>query len=594
MTRSGAMLALAVFRVGFALVHLALAMPTSAQATLDVQVRADRTVGTIQNQFAVTCGPVSSAPGAFDLTAHYRWMRVRSVRIHDCGEVGDIHQVFPDYEADPADVRSYDFAEADRLVLAIVHAGARPLYRLGYSSTPCTRTPVDFDHFATICKHIVLHYTQGWADGFWLKDIEWEVWNEANLRVSWSSGAIGYYRFYETVVRAIREVVPGARVGGPAIAVCWPRDFQEEFIAHCARHQIPLDFFSWHFYGYGFRQSEPYDFARLGRWTRSLLDAHGFTRTANYLTEYNIYCPGPNLLLRRGLAGAAFFASAAIFMQDGHLDLAHHYRGDTCAEDCMGLFVPPTFFPVPRAHAFHALALMQETPVRLEARGGDCSGFAVLAGRSLDGAMHQVLVSDYWSGGRRRKLRVRNLLDRPRWLEVFSVEESGLVRVACRRLPVTRGGRTNVVIRLPDASPWVRLYRLTEVPSETPYLSRLDSRTSVSRPTGQFHLTALEHAGRDYVVLAGTSGVEPGVLLSPGVTLPLNLDTFTFWVLSNLNRPGYLSLAGTLDARGEAAMAWELDALSSGVRGRQLWFAAVLYGGGRPPAVTNAVNMVLD
>jgi hypothetical protein len=125
--------------VGAILVAADIFRPAPAQALLDVQVEADRTAGTIRNQFAVTCGPVSSHAGLFDLSHRYRWMRVRSVRIHDCSEIGDIHQVFPDYEADPTDERSYDFAEADRLVLAIVHAGARPLYRLGYSSTPCTR-----------------------------------------------------------------------------------------------------------------------------------------------------------------------------------------------------------------------------------------------------------------------------------------------------------------------------------------------------------------------------------------------------------------------------------------------------------------------
>jgi hypothetical protein len=208
--------------------------------------------------------------------------------------------------------------------------------------------------------------------------------------------------------------------------------------------------------------------------------------------------------------------------------------------------------------------------------------------------VHQVLVSDYWSGGRRRTLRIRNLLDRPRRLEVFAVDERGLMRVESRWLPATQGGRTTVAIRLPDAAPWVRLYRLSDVSEETPGLSRLDSRTSVARPSGTFYLTAPEHAGRDYVVLAGTSGTEPGVPLSPSVILPLNLDTFTFWVLSNLNRPGYLPLAGTLDARGEAEIAWVLDALSPGVRGRKLWFAAVLHGGGRSSAVTNAVDLHLD
>ncbi|MHC4943944.1 MAG: C25 family cysteine peptidase [Planctomycetota bacterium] len=62
------------------------------------------------------------------------------------------------------------------------------------------------------------------------------------------------------------------------------------------------------------------------------------------------------------------------------------------------------------------------------------------------------------------------------------------------------------------------------------------------------------NAGRDYVLLGGASGTEPGTLL-PGhqATLPLNIDAFTAVVVELLNTSIFSNFAGTLDGSGQAS-----------------------------------------
>ena len=41
--------------------------------------------------------------------------------------------------------------------------------------------PKDFKKWAVICEHIIRHYTEGWADGFFYDMPYWEIWNEPDL-----------------------------------------------------------------------------------------------------------------------------------------------------------------------------------------------------------------------------------------------------------------------------------------------------------------------------------------------------------------------------------------------------------------------------
>lgn len=568
-------------------------LPASAQAENDVVVTAGESTSRIANIFGVNCGPTGPSNGWFDLRRDYRWLRVRSIRVHDCGYVGDIHTVFPQFKADATKAENYDFKEIDRLIEAIQSVGASPLYRLGYSwDVRQGKTPSDYDQFALICRHIVAHFTQGWANGYRYGNIEWEVWNEANLASSWTHSAAGFRSFYTKVVTAIRLADTQARVGACGLAVNWPRQYQEDLVAYCATNNVPLDFFSWHYYGWGYDQAEPYDFARQARWVRTLLDRHGLHDTSNYLTEWNVWHPGYDPRLRN-TAGAAYCLSALMFMLDAGVDMTHHYRGDVCSGICGGLFElkPSGNLPVARALAFHALAQMQETPNRLACSGGDRSGFAALAGVSDDGRRHQVLLSDFWSRAAGRRLHFHGLKPARRFMQVFDISQNGTQLVQAGIIENT----ASIEHMMPHPGPWMQLITLDEIGAKSNViLGTREAGTHVGAPEGMLTLVAGGRAREPYIVLGSMSGRTPGVLLPGDLLLPINPDPFTYWLLSNGRKIGYDELAGEFGPFGLAFISWKLDPLDPRVRGTKIDFAAVVLGGPTGVAdVSNAVTVSL-
>jgi hypothetical protein len=75
-------------------------------------------------------------------------------------------------------------------------------------------------------------------------------------------------------------------------------------------------------------------------------------------------------------------------MQDAPIDAATLYRADN-------VFGPDGATPDKTGQALIALGQMKGTPERLHATGADTDGFAVEAGRSRDGQIIRVLISNY-------------------------------------------------------------------------------------------------------------------------------------------------------------------------------------------------------
>jgi hypothetical protein len=145
----------------------------------------------------------------------------------------------------------------------------------------------------------------------------------------------------------------------------------------------PLDFYSWHWYATD--SNDPRDFYRIAQDLRARLDRYGLTGTRSFLTEWNygLSEPPPSPLIR-----ASFITSALIYMQDAPIDAATLYRADN-------VFGADGATPDQTGQALIALGQMKDTPVRLAVTGADADGFAVEAGRSRDGRLLRVLISNY-------------------------------------------------------------------------------------------------------------------------------------------------------------------------------------------------------
>ena len=145
------------------------------------------------------------------LTEQYRQLRVNQVRTHDfmgptevdskydqnnsflawlipdsaqrasVVKAGNASIIFPDWSADPEKPASYNFAPTDKVIAGIRASGAQVYYRIGRSFGANVNPPADFDKFASVLKHIAMHYNQGWDNGFHYGIMYWEFWNEPEI-----------------------------------------------------------------------------------------------------------------------------------------------------------------------------------------------------------------------------------------------------------------------------------------------------------------------------------------------------------------------------------------------------------------------------
>ena len=356
---------------------------------------------------------VTGAPGAefagpreakIDISEAYKRARIDLIRTHDAFGPGDIDakfgaaqnlpmsipaerdalDIFPDMNADADNPKSYNFGPTDRLIASIKGVGAETIFRIGRSIGADPPPPADFDKYAQIARRIVLHYNQGWDHGFHDSLRYWEVWNEPDFRVFWTGTPQQYYELYEKVARAVKAADPTALIGGPTISK--PLDatpYREGFLDFVRAKKLPLDFFAWHYYTMD--SNDPQTLVDIGREIRSILDAHGFRSTKNVLDEWNVD------LFDRDLSKAgraAFAATSLIYMLHAPIDLQAYYRADPSFRTADGK-------PDAVGNALTAFGMMKDTPMLLKTSGSDDAGFGVLAGRSKDGRIIQVLISNY-------------------------------------------------------------------------------------------------------------------------------------------------------------------------------------------------------
>ena len=353
-----------------------------------------------------------AAGGTISLAEQLRPLDIPFARLHDCQwpapDLVDIHAIFRDPKADPADPKSYDFALTDEYLRSVFAAGMQVVYRLG-ESIEHTQTkrfvhpPADPARWADACIGIIKHYNHAWANGFRYGIRYWEIWNEPENRPAmWTGTDDDYFRLYATAATRIKAEFSDLKVGGPSVGysgsfrngVFQPSAFLTNFLARCHRDSIPLDFFSWHCY-----TDDPAEITARAGAIRRLLDRHGFNKTESHLNEWN-YLPGNSwhgasrkaapaerekyFQAMSGNTGAAFILTALIELQDAPVDMCNLFHGELGA---FGLF---NGFGVAQAnyHALEAFSRIASRP-RALVRGNVPGQLAAAASDSL------ILISNF-------------------------------------------------------------------------------------------------------------------------------------------------------------------------------------------------------
>lgn len=349
---------------GLAFLSMAMAACVSSFAE-DVSVRIDfdTPTGAVKPVHGIGQGPLLGWIGT-KLFTFLGEAGIPYARLHDVGgafgggRFVDIHNVFPNFDADEDDPANYDFRFTDLYLQALIDNGVEPFYRLGESIENCAASvgpkyvhpPRDFAKWARICEHIVRHYTRGWANGYNWKIAYWEIWNEpennnGNRPVLWQGTFRQYCELYDVTSKLLKSKYPEIKVGGygacgfyslygdmgtPALHeryAFFTKCF-DDFLAYVKEHGCPLDFFSYHIY------DKVENVRHYINYPREKLDAAGFKDTEISINEWMIVGGGPC----GGVRCASKLAEYLMLFQNGPVDTAMVYDGRCQASPYAPLF----------------------------------------------------------------------------------------------------------------------------------------------------------------------------------------------------------------------------------------------------------------
>ena len=350
-----------------------------------IKVNFNKEIDKIRIMHAVNNGPVvaggDQTRGNQDA---YKAARIPYARTHDASfyagyggnHTVDVNFIFPDFDADVNDPNSYDFACTDLYMKQIITYGSKPFFRLGsrieheikkYNTFP----PANFKKWAEICEHIIAHYTEGWADGFYY-DIEyWEIWNEPDLdaheennKRCWQGTFEEFVDFFSTSAKHLKNRFPNLKIGGPAS--CGDEEWSEEFLKEIKKRNTPLDFYSYHWYW-----TQPYDMTDKCTRVRKMLDRCGYENAETNLNEWN-YVRGwsdefvYSIKQIIGMKGAAFTSACMSACQNCRdIDMIMYY--DARPGTFNGLFDFYTMEPLKGYYPFYIYANLYEMENQIEA-----------------------------------------------------------------------------------------------------------------------------------------------------------------------------------------------------------------------------------
>ncbi|MBO5312782.1 MAG: hypothetical protein J6B29_02335 [Clostridia bacterium] len=361
----------------------------------NVTVDFTKEIGKIKVMHAVNNGPVvAGADQTRGNQDYYRAARIPYARTHDAsfyaGYGGehtiDVRNIFTDFSADENDSNNYDFACTDQYIKQIFTYGSKPFYRLGTKIEHEVKKygsimPPDFAKWARICEHIIAHYTEGWADGFFY-DIEyWEIWNEPDLdsddsenKRCWSGTEEDFARFYTVASTHLKSRFPHLKIGGPASA--GDEAWMVRFFDRIKKDHPPIDFFSWHWYW-----TMPDDVSRKATKIRKILVDAGYKDAESILNEWN-YVRGwtdefvYSIQQIIGMKGAAFTSACmSICQHNPDVDMLMYY--DARPGTFNGLFDYYTMKPLKGYYPFYLFANLYELGTQAESFSDDESVYCV-------------------------------------------------------------------------------------------------------------------------------------------------------------------------------------------------------------------------
>ncbi len=352
--------------------------------------------GVIKPMNAVNNGPVGSGVRKQSSNFEaYTDLEIPYARNHDAsfchlygGEhIVDVHRIFKDFSRDENDPASYIFEPTDEYVKATLAAGTKTFYRLGASIEHRykygTKVPEDMAKWARICEHIIRHYNEGWANGFEFGIEYWEIWNEPDCEnpdgsnPCWQGTQAEFIELYGIVAKHLKSCFPDLKIGGPAFCGGGIVGFLRDFLEAAAKNNVPLDFFSSHWYGRSPLLPGTLKTTLLEEieGNRAALDELGFKNTEIIINEWN-YVRGwlsddfaYSKKSIKELKGSAFVLSSMFTAQNSDLDMFMYY--DMRPSAFCGAFENETYKKLKTYYSFRAFRNLRRLGTSIPFNGAE-------------------------------------------------------------------------------------------------------------------------------------------------------------------------------------------------------------------------------
>ena len=174
------------------------------------------------------------------------------------------HAIFHDevglYSVDKKGNAHYNFTYIDQIYDGLLAEGVRPFVELSFMPQMLAKDPKKIFGFwykpnisppqsYARWDEMIRAFTRHLIERYGIDEVaQWyfEVWNEPNAGF-WGGDPYQptYFELYDHTARTIKSVSPRLRVGGPSTAqAAWVADF----IDHCQKNAVPVDFVSSHVY----------------------------------------------------------------------------------------------------------------------------------------------------------------------------------------------------------------------------------------------------------------------------------------------------------------------------------------------------------
>ncbi len=336
-----------------------------------IQIDFSAPCGKVKPMHAVNNAPVGSIRAEyFSNAAEFRRAGIPYCRNHDAafyaaygGEYTvDVHNIFRNFDADVNDPASYDFRMTDRYVKSVADVGAETFYRLGskieHDVKYGTYPPKDFRKWAEICEHIILHYNEGWADGFHYDLQYWEIWNEADCYVAdgsnpcWQGTEEEFIEFYITAHTYLKAKFPHLKIGGPTFCTTFNDPYLRRLFTAMKEAGQKPDFYSFHGY-----LKTPDWMRTMGNKAYSVMQEFGWEKDTelildewNYIEDWAGEGFVASVRAIKGLKGASFTAACMIEAQKSPIDMLMYYDARPCTFN--GMFDSTYFKPLKGYYPF--------------------------------------------------------------------------------------------------------------------------------------------------------------------------------------------------------------------------------------------------